>query len=307
MGTQIGGDFIGFTFGGVHSSTLGIIRTSDGSRYNMDLLPTLQDKTVQVPGRDGTYYFGSYYTQKTFNIQIAFDSLTEAQLQDLKKKFSSKVLQKLIFDEQPDVFYWVKSTGTPNLKFICFGGKDGLNGMSERIYKGEGTLSFVAYDPYGYNTKITNVQKKYQGTTENSKQFNFSGLSTQIETDWKLFIEVKGSVKSEGKFSCAIWQKEGDESVKKLILTNCKMTGANKILEFDSKTGMVYGVQRFKENDKNPEGVDYIRTGKVYNEYLTGEFFKITPNTSSIILTIPKSVITTGTAAKSLYYRKKYL
>jgi hypothetical protein len=39
-------DYIGFTFNGVHSSDLGIMRVSDGSRYNDSLLPTIQDKTV---------------------------------------------------------------------------------------------------------------------------------------------------------------------------------------------------------------------------------------------------------------------
>ena len=42
-------DFVGFTYNNVHSSSLGIVRTSDGSRFNENLLPTIQDKTVQVP------------------------------------------------------------------------------------------------------------------------------------------------------------------------------------------------------------------------------------------------------------------
>ena len=50
-------DFTGFSFGGIHSSTLGIIRTSEGSRYNQNLFPNAQDKTVQVPDGEGTYYF----------------------------------------------------------------------------------------------------------------------------------------------------------------------------------------------------------------------------------------------------------
>ena len=65
------GDFIGFSFDGVHSSDLGVLRVSDGSRYNEYLLPTSQDVTVQVPGGDGTYYFGSYYTSRPFSISIA--------------------------------------------------------------------------------------------------------------------------------------------------------------------------------------------------------------------------------------------
>jgi hypothetical protein len=58
------GSFLGFTYNGKHSSELGIVRVSDGSRFNENLLPTIQDKTVPVPGGDGTYYFGSYYTQR---------------------------------------------------------------------------------------------------------------------------------------------------------------------------------------------------------------------------------------------------
>jgi hypothetical protein len=38
---SIKGDFIGFTLGDIHSSELGLVRVSDGSRYNEDLLPPL--------------------------------------------------------------------------------------------------------------------------------------------------------------------------------------------------------------------------------------------------------------------------
>ena len=41
MSRAVKGDYIGFTFGDVHSSELGLVRVSDGSRYNEDLLPPL--------------------------------------------------------------------------------------------------------------------------------------------------------------------------------------------------------------------------------------------------------------------------
>ena len=59
------GDFMGFTFNNHHSSEYGIVRTSDGSRYNEELLPSFNDNTIAVPGGDGAYYFGSYYNQKS--------------------------------------------------------------------------------------------------------------------------------------------------------------------------------------------------------------------------------------------------
>jgi hypothetical protein len=34
-------DYIGFTFNGIHSSQLGIVRTSEGSRFNENLLPAI--------------------------------------------------------------------------------------------------------------------------------------------------------------------------------------------------------------------------------------------------------------------------
>ena len=78
------GDFLGFTFNGIHSSELGIMRVSDGSRYTENLLPTIQDKTTQIPGGDGTFYQGSFYTQKQISFPIVFDELTEEQLRRLK-------------------------------------------------------------------------------------------------------------------------------------------------------------------------------------------------------------------------------
>lgn len=166
----IKGDFLGFTFDGVHSSELGIFRVSDGSRYSENLLPTIQDKTTQIPGNDGTYYQGSFYTQRQINFSIAFDELSEAQLRRLKVIFGDKNIHSLIFDEVPYKVYKVKAVGTPNLKYVCFDKpdtyiyrqgeedfrltkKDDLYGISARtttgrVYKGEGQLNFTAYTPY---------------------------------------------------------------------------------------------------------------------------------------------------------------
>lgn len=136
------GDFIGFTIGDYHSSDLGIIRASDGSRFNENLLPNFSDKTAKVPGRDETLYFRTEYDKKEFPISFAFDSLSESQLLLLKKVLGKKELQNLIFDEYPYKIYKVKVASPPNLKFICF------EENNERVYKGEGSVTFVAYYPF---------------------------------------------------------------------------------------------------------------------------------------------------------------
>jgi hypothetical protein len=39
--SEFKGDYLGFTYNGVHSSDLGIVRTSNGSRFDENLLPTV--------------------------------------------------------------------------------------------------------------------------------------------------------------------------------------------------------------------------------------------------------------------------
>lgn len=187
------GDYLGFTFDGIHSTDLGITRVSDGSRYTDNLLPTISDKTVQIPGNDGTYYFGSYYTNKQFSFPIAFDSITDAQLRKIRQIFGDKKIHTLIFDEHPYKEYKVKVTGTPNLKYVAFDEEEDYNdlyneadlygGVTEdfyegsllkskmgRIYKGEGTLSFTAYSPFARSRHINGTALKYLD------QYNFDTI-----------------------------------------------------------------------------------------------------------------------------------
>lgn len=137
------GDFTGFTLGGIHSSNLNILRISDGSRYNENLLPTFQDKTVQIPGGDGTYYFYSNYTQRQISINIAYDSMTEQNMRELRQLLGTKDFLTLKFDETPYKEYIVRPQGQPQLKYICFDTPDG-----QRVYKGEGTIQLIAYFPF---------------------------------------------------------------------------------------------------------------------------------------------------------------
>lgn len=140
------GDYIGFTFNGVHSSELGLVRVSNGSRYEVDLLPPLQDKTVQVAGRDGAVYFNSQYNAKPIKVPVAFDNLTEEGFEKLKRLLANKKPTYLWFDETPYKQWLVKSATAQKFKWICF--DETRNGKEARIYKGEGTLEFTCFSPY---------------------------------------------------------------------------------------------------------------------------------------------------------------
>lgn len=150
------GDYIGFTFGDVHSSELGLMRVSNGSRYEQDLLPPLQDKTAQVNGRDGAVYFNSQYNTKPIKVPVAFDNMTEESFQKLKELVMDKKPKYLWFDETPYKQWLVKAGGLQSFKWVCFDESKNIErlddedseGTKKRIYKGEGTLEFICFTPY---------------------------------------------------------------------------------------------------------------------------------------------------------------
>lgn len=111
-------DFYGFWFNGHHSSEFGIVRVSNGSRYQSNLVPAFQDKTVAVPGGDGTYFFSSNYTNRTFSINFATDSMTEFQYRVFRHHFNGKDTGPLIFDEEPYKVYTAKYRRRHNLTFF---------------------------------------------------------------------------------------------------------------------------------------------------------------------------------------------
>ena len=276
MAIALKGDFIGFSFNEHRSESLGIVRVSDGSRYNEDLVPTTQDKTVQVPGGDGFYYFGSDYTQKPFTIPIAFDGLTEKQFRELQQVFGTKELGKLVFDERPYKYYMVKSS-KPQLKYICFG-KDG-----ERIYKGEGTLSFTAYYPFAksifkflneYNDKNKDEWKEASGMKAEKGTYDTVSDNGSIsvynagdlETDFILKFDLPVDNTSISDIKITLSKENVGKVEAFLDLKGFSKKNTDTGFQINTKTNLIEGF--------NAEGL----TGTLYNEnIIQGDFFKIPP------------------------------
>ena len=271
MGEYIG-DYIGFTYNNVHSSDLGIVRVSDGSRFNENLLPTIQDKTVQVPGGDGTYFYGSYFTQRQFSISFAYDSLTEEQVARLKAHFGDKKIHDLVFDENPYKTYQAKVTGTATIKYLPF-----AEGETNRLYKGEGTIQFTCYQPYAICSKkwlseytdYNNVQEwaSASGLKQSSTGFDeLIGANTinlynpgDIESHFQLVVKF-----NDGKISAGRMYIDGDAS-RQLSWREMTLQGDDSYVKFNSRLNLIEGY--------TSQG---IKSGKVYNKHISsGSFFKI--------------------------------
>lgn len=114
------GDFLGFSFDGIHCSQLGITHVSSSDRYDEDLFPEVKDKTIEIPNNHGEYYYGSTYGTRTFEINIAYDSITEKQFRNIRRLFGTRKICELIFDERPYKVYYAKLESPIEMSYVCF-------------------------------------------------------------------------------------------------------------------------------------------------------------------------------------------
>ena len=239
------GDFLGFRLGDIHSSELNITRVSSGDRYTETLTPQFNDTIAQVPGADGTYYWNTFYSQKPFTIDFAFDDLRDEDIRRLKQIFSFKGVKELIFDETTFKKYYVKCSAPPTLKYISFPFDE------VKVYKGEGSVNLVAYYPYGVGTREFIYSKKKKQELENIGDLDapfklyYAFSSSNINA---ITLELKHNNKSLG------------------ILTTSKISKLNnkdKYICFDMKTHLIEGLD-----------MSFNKTGTLYNRFITsGDFF----------------------------------
>lgn len=272
------GDYIGFSYNGKHSSDLGIVRTSNGSRFDESLLPTMQDKTAQVPGGDGTYYFGSYYTAHTFSVSFAFDSLTEEQFAFLKSHFGDKKIHDLIFDERPYKTWKAKVTGSATMKYIPF-----AEGENNRIYKGEGTIQFTCYQPFAvcekkwldqYDDSNKNEWATASGLKDTQGNFDkLQGANTinlwnpgDLESHFQLRLNfISGKI--------AAGQINIDENSDRLLRWNeIQSIGSDAYVIFNTKLNLIEGY--------NTSG---FKSGNIYNHAIKEGTFFLIPNGATVM------------------------
>ena len=296
------GDYIGFRFGEYHSRDLGLYRVSSGDRYNDVSIPQFTDTTTKIPGGDGTYYWDSFYNQRSFTINCAFDDLSETQLRKIRQIFNGKAEDWLIFDEVPYKKYRVKMQGPPDIKYLTFAEGDESNQtFRPRVYKGELTLQFISYYPYAidnfkayddeqFQDDYPNIDEwyssvpllslnQYTALTTNSSLDSGSNAGyfiynpSDLETDVKIILnwnavpsDLSIKLNHRGQFANrAAGSTSGDTTIGQLNFTNLAVDSGDTRIVVNTATNLVYGI--------DAEG---RQTGTLYNKYLTsGDFFKL--------------------------------
>lgn len=317
------GDFLGFSFNtsGKHytSEGLGIIRVSDGDRYKDSLVPEIEDKTVEIPGMDGVYFYGSNFKSRTFSLSIAFDRITEEQLRKIRQAFGYKHTGELIFDEAPYKKYMVKVASPPELDYVCFDERkmtlvdfNGIKGPTtinqkqeetERIYKGEGTLEFIAYYPFA--KQVAKVRSAFEAQVEPGKfnnideWWNSSGLLTDedyntineysyVDGAGAIYVYNPGDIETGFRLEIPFkddmiipFTVEYGEGVT-LHMDSIAKKGSDYGIQINTVNGLVEGLQWNSDNISDADRT-LVTSGNIYNEFVTGEFFKIRPNDKGVI------------------------
>ena len=328
-------DFTGFQFGDWKShdeEDVIVYRVSEGDRYNEILHPEIRDLTAEMTGMDGQYYFGSTYGPKQFDINIAFDSLTEEQFRKLKTVFSTKEPKRLIFDECPYKYYLAKLESPIELSYVCFdepkkelettqgipykdknGNKTTIHTVMRntntynRIYKGEGRISFICHYPFAKSVQKTLPSEGSEDwaissgilseTTYNNAQFDIYNSNNGIikiynpgdlPTGFQLYIPFNLYNWSNPNFDfIKIDYNNGVENIASLKLTPpVKLDDTETGFVINSDNGLIQGA--IKTNNE-------LRfTKSIYNKNIVaGYFFKLNNNLDNPQLIITKTKITT--------------
>lgn len=268
------GAFLGFKFNGIHSSELGIVRINTGDRAELALSPNFKDNTIEVPGSDGLFYFNTKIQQYQYNLNFAYEKLSEKDIRDLRQAFEVTKIGELIFDENPFKAYTVKVSTPPKLSYMVFG-EDG-----SRIYNGEGALTFTAFYPYAhsvhkfldeYESEWTLKQisewsgasgmKLTQGTYDGLENGNGILLFNpgDIEADFIAYYSLPTSLASIQII---------DNPLCKLLLNPITAIGEDSYIGINTKLRLIIG--------GTMSGTTFTSSGNIYNKNIgAGDFFKI--------------------------------
>lgn len=105
-------------------------------------VPSTRDMTLAIPGRHGTYDFGATLDSRYFDLSVALIANDRVSMQSAIRTLSAHLFdaygkpktQKLVFDEEPDKFYWVRYSGSMPIQRI--------------VGVGIFNLPLVAHDPF---------------------------------------------------------------------------------------------------------------------------------------------------------------
>lgn len=160
----------GFEYNGRHCSEFGVWYTPDARDLWLNS-PDYDVTSSKVKGRAGSYYYTNEAKERTFTLSCFFDEITWFDREQIRHWIDRKTSGKLIFDNKPFVYYNVRPTKLDTGRVYVTRGTNDL----ENLYSGTFTITFTAYDPFGYMTY------KSFDTYDNDNASIYCGILDQAE------------------------------------------------------------------------------------------------------------------------------
>ena len=139
---------LGFTYNGVHSSEFGLycVRTPDEKWFNDPEYEVYDD---DIRWKHGGYYYTSKAKVRVFTIKCFFEEIDVSTRQKIKQWVKMGTSGQLIFDDMPFVYWNVHPGKIPVGNWYL---------DNAESHSGTVTITFNAYDPFGYLTRKYNTQ-----------------------------------------------------------------------------------------------------------------------------------------------------
>lgn len=152
-----------FSLNGIRSEDKGI-RVNNVSR---DILPSATSRTIDIPDKDGAYYYKNKYNMRVITVDISIISDTFNSNQAMVRTIAdfldpSKGNRKIIFDDESDKYYMGVITGETNVPQI--------------IKLKQGTISFLIVNPFAKSIMDEVVTIKDISTTFERASSAYDGV-----------------------------------------------------------------------------------------------------------------------------------
>lgn len=173
----------GFTFNGVHSSTMGLEIIDVQGR---SILPGVVSKNFTVPAMHGQHYFGFRFDKRELDVTVLLDSNSLTNFRDNNRDLATWLnplngISDLIFDDEPTKKYKAVVTNTQD--------------WNQTRNWGTSEIRFICPDPFAYSTTPKNQSSSAgtfvvnnAGIVETSPKFTFTLTSSAAQ----LKIEING-------------------------------------------------------------------------------------------------------------------
>ena len=195
-------DYIDFKFGDHWASEFNLLAVSSSDRYTPPVYGSVNPNIATIMGKKGVYKWKTQVNEKIFNINIAFDNVTIAQLNQIKQWLQPNKIQKLIFSEEPYKYYWAALNAEIDFSHLPFveGEKQvGERTIIEGVYKGEMVISFVCIDNDGYSTEGTFEGLETENPSNTIKGNDF--ILTDADNDYIEDLKIEGKSEQETKYN----------------------------------------------------------------------------------------------------------